>query len=151
MHSCKTTSEEAHRVLVMHSLSQFPYNPNRGVLTTTKQCVCLIQLLQLKEVGVITADCNSSDSYLPQLEEVAARLEVLDAINNSKRDIRSIPNVASYSNKVHYCAWYNDRILDNCRNASDYNSAYREAFQPICSGSCLGLPHNSTSLCSIII
>ena len=101
-------------------------------------------------MGILTADadCDGSDSYLPQLEQVAARLDVLNAIEESRTAIRSLPNLASFTNKVYYCAWLNDRILDRCQDPSNYNSAYREALQPVCSGNCAYGPTNVT-LCSI--
>ena len=101
---------------------------------------------QLNKVGIMSADCNDTESYLPVLEEIYSRLDLYDIIQESKSAIYNLYYIYSY--KVNYCAWINDRILDNCTDSQNYNSTTRDTLNILCTDRPRGCSQ-PLDLCSI--
>ena len=109
--------------------TSIPFNVNHAASITTCVYICNYQttqitihaliFMQLKSADLpIDSDCTNIN--LSQLEQVYSRLELYDTIVNTMSAVSHVIPVSSH--RIHYCAWMNNRILDNCSNQNmDYS------------------------------
>ena len=70
------------------------------------------------------------------MEELYFRMEIYDtlkdALTNVEETMSSLAMQELSTHQIFYCAWMNDRILDNCADENNNNYDYRNILNSLC-------------------
>ena len=100
-----------------------------------------VSCMQFKSVG-LRIDSNCTNVNLSHLEEIYSfRVGLYDASVSTHLAASAVSTVIPVSShRIHYCAWMNDRILDNCSSNQTMDYVHRDTLNEICGPTPRGPP-----------